>query len=213
MPKNLPDIEYAENSENRSILPFVDSKKSLYQIPFYKDEDYFSNLDSYTKFVKDVEKQVRSSDRYSKYKKFLMDEVKLDHCQVLTNITKDDADIELHHGPIFTLYDYCCIVLEWNLMHKNKITTYRIADEVLTCHEKNMVQLVMLSSTMHEQVHDRNIFISIDQAYGDLNAFIQKYNEAIGPDFREKINRYIDRSMISGSNDYGLLDLDKKIWS
>ena len=72
MPKNLPDIEYAEGSDVvKSIIPFIDSKKALYTIPYYKDESYFANLDSYQKFVKATEKLVRTSDRYSKYKNYL----------------------------------------------------------------------------------------------------------------------------------------------
>lgn len=213
MPKNLPDIEYAENSEDRTVIPFVDSKRALYTIPFYKDEGYFSNLDSYQKFVKAVEKLVRSSDRYSKYKAYLRTEARMDHCQVLKDINSEDAEIEMHHGPIFTLFDYCSIILEYFLMMDWKVTTFRIADEVLKEHENNNIQVVMLSATIHEQVHNRNIFISPDQAFGDLHKFTKKYAAAIGPDLRDKFNRYFDRAMVSDSTDYGTLDLNKKLWT
>jgi len=214
MPKNLPDIEYAEGSEyDKSIVPFIDSKKALYTIPYYKDESYFSNLDSYQKFVKAVEKLVRSSDRYSKYKAYLMGEARMDHCQVLKDVTTQDAEIEMHHGPIFTLYDYCSIILEYCLIQKWKITTFRVADEVLKEHEKNNIQVVMLSATIHEQVHNRNIFINPDQAFGNLQKFIEKYACAIGPDLRDKFNRYYDRAIISESTDYGTLDLNNKLWN
>lgn len=214
MPKNLPDIEYAEGSEyDKSIVPFIDSKKALYTIPYYKDESYFSNLDSYQKFVKAVEKLVRSSDRYSKYKAYLMNEARMDHCQVLKDVTTQDAEIEMHHGPIFTLYDYCSIILEYCLIQKWKITTFRVADEVLKEHEKNNIQVVMLSATIHEQVHNRNIFINPDQAFGHLHKFIEKYACAIGPDLRDKFNRYYDRAIISESTDYGTLDLNNKLWN
>ncbi len=212
MPKNLPDIEYAENSEDRSVIPFVDSKRALYTIPFYKDDSYFSNLDSHQKFLKAVEKLVRSSDRYSKYKFYLKSEVKLDHCQVLKNIDDKDAEIEMHHGPIFTLYDYCAIILEYFLMNGLKITTFRIADQVLTEHEENNIQVVMLSASIHEQVHNRNIFINPSQAFGNLHNFTKKYASAIGPDLRDKFNRYFDRAMISDSTDYGTLELNNKLW-
>jgi len=214
MAKNLPDIEYAENSDiDRTIIPFIDSKKSLYTIPYYKDEYYFSNLDSYQKFVKAVEKLVRTSDRYNKYKAYLTTEAKMDHCQVLKDIDSDDASIEMHHGPIFTLYDYCTIMLEYFLINDMKITTFRVADEVLKEHENNNIQVVMLSTTIHEQVHNRNIFISPDQAFGNLHKFTKKYASAIGPELRDKFNRYCDRAIISDSTDYGTLELNNKLWS
>lgn len=205
---NLPDIEYTQDEYTN----YIDSDNSLYQIPYFKRDEYFSNLDSFTKFVKACEKLVRSSDRYTAYKKYLMTIAKLDHCQVFKDVTNEDADIEMHHGPIFTLFDYCSIMIEWFLIHDYKISTFRIADAVLREHEENHVQVVMLSSTIHQEVHERNIFISTKQAFGDLKTFILKYDKAIGKDLREKYNRYIDRSMVSKSTDYGLLDLNCKLW-
>lgn len=210
MPKKLPDIEYGVIKDKGHVVPFVDSNNSLYQIPFYKQEDYFSNIDSLSKFVKACESRVRSSDRYTKYKKYLMTEAEMNHCQVFKNIHSEDADIEMHHGPVFTLFDYCYIVIFWMLAHNKKITTFRVADAVLTEHEDNHVQVVMLSTTIHQEVHARNIFIHEDQAFGDLNAFIHKYGP-LPKDMVEKMNRYIDRCMVSESNDFGLLDLTTRI--
>ena len=213
MAKNLPNIEYETIKDGRTENLLIDSQSSLFQIPFYKDEDYFSNIDSYTKFVKSVEKLVRTSDRYSKYKAYLMDEAKMDHCQVFRDVTAKDADIEMHHGPIFTLFDICSIMVEWFNYKGWKVTTFRVADEVLKEHELNHIQVVMLASTIHEEVHARNIFISMEQAFGDLNTFIKTYAPVINQDMREKFNRYVDRCMVSKSNDYGLLDLNARLWT
>lgn len=212
MPLALPNILYFENRGSHTI----DSETSMYQIPFYKPEEYFANIDNYTKFVKGVEKMVRTDDRYNKYISHLKKEVKLNHCSVLKNVTDDDFGnengIEMHHGPIFTLFDYCCIVLEYFLKKKWKITTFRIADQVLSEHERNRIQVVMLSTSMHQLVTDRAIFISIDQAYGNLNEFIDKYGCVFSENDKDKLNRYIDRSIAIGSNDYGILELNKKIY-
>ena len=172
MDKNLPDIIYGIN-ENKS--PYVDSATSLHTIPFFKPEEYFNNLESINHFITGVEKLVRTSDRYSKYKSYLMNEVQLNHCQVLSDLSDLDCEIELHHGPIFTLYDTCSVILEYFLMKKWKITSFRIADQVLTEHEENRVNCVMLSSTIHEEVHNRDIFINMKHAWGDINGFINKY--------------------------------------
>ena len=208
MPKCLPDIIY----DRSKITPVIDARTSFYNIPFYKNEDYFSSIDSYTNFIKGCERLVRQNDRYKKYINYLKKEVKLNKCQVLKNIDDEDASIEMHHGPVFTLYDYCAIMVEYFLAKKWRITTMRIADQVLMEHQKNRIQIVMLSTTMHEEVHARNIFININQAYGNLPEFLNKYGYVLPLEYKEKLNNYIDRSLLYDSSDFGILELSKKLY-
>lgn len=207
MPKSLPDIIY--NRDN--ITPIVDATTSYYHILMYKNEEYFSNYENYVNFVKGCEKLVRTNDRYSKYINYLKKEVKLNKCQVLRNVTDEDASIEMHHGPIFTLFDICAIVLEYYLLKKWKISTMRIADTVLDEHQANRIQVVMVSTTVHEEIHNGDLFINYHQAFGDINAFLNKYKDAISDEYREQLNRYIDRSLLYDSNDFGILDLNKNL--
>ena len=207
MPKSLPDIIY--NRDN--ITPIVDATTSYYHILMYKNEEYFSNYENYVNFVKGCEKLVRTNDRYSKYINYLKKEVKLNKCQVLKNVTDEDASIEMHHGPIFTLFDICAIVLEYYLLKKWKISTMRIADTVLDEHQANRIQVVMVSTTVHEEIHNGDLFINYHQAFGDINAFLKKYKDAISDEYREQLNRYIDRSLLYDSNDFGILDLNKNL--
>lgn len=207
MPKTLPDIIYDKNN----LTPILDAKTSFYNIPMYKDTDYLSNYESYVNFVKGIEKAVRGNDRYKKYISYLKKEVKLNRCQVLKNITDEDADIEMHHGPIFTLFDICAIVLEYFVIKKWKISTFRIADVVLDEHQKNRIQVVMVSTTVHQEIHNGDIFINYHQAWGDMNAFIKKYGIAMSDEYREQLNRYIDRSLLYDSTDFSLLDLNKNL--
>ena len=67
MPKVLPDIEYITKTDKAKIIPIIDSANSMYQIPLYKDAEYFSNLESYVNFIKGCEREVRINDRYKKY--------------------------------------------------------------------------------------------------------------------------------------------------
>jgi hypothetical protein len=207
MPKTLPDIIY----DKSKVTPIVDATTSYYKISMYKDEDYLSNYESYVNFVKGIEKAVRNNDRYKKYISYLKKEVKLDRCQVLKNITDEDADIEMHHGPIFTLFDICAIVLEYFVIKKWKISTFRVADVVLDEHQKNRVQVVMVSTTVHQEIHNGDIFINYHQAWGDLNAFIEKYGIAMSDEYRDQLNRYIDRSLLANSDDFSVLDLNKSL--
>ena len=210
MPKVLPDIEYITKTDKAKIIPIIDSANSMYQIPLYKDAEYFSNLESYVNFIKGCEREVRINDRYKKYIWYLKNTVGLNHCQVLPEITPDDngkIEIEMHHGPIFTLYDYCEIMTEYFLLKNRKVSTLRIADAILDEHWKNRIQVVMLLATVHEEVHNRNIFINYKQAFGDLNTFVKKYGIGMSDGLKEKLNKYIDRSMMYDSNDFGILKL------
>lgn len=207
MPKILPNIQYSENKDNS----VIDSDSSLYNIPMFKPPEYFSNLESRNTFIKSVERLVRTNDRYSKYISYLKREIKLNHCQVLSNISDEDCDIEMHHGPIFTLYDYCDIVLNYYIMKGWKISTFRIADTVLNEHIKNRIHVVMLSPTVHEEVHLREIFINIQQAWGDLHGFLKKYGKALSDEQIQKYNRYLDKSMMMDTNTYDILKLNEKL--
>lgn len=206
MAKTLPDIVFLKDRYNYT--PVVDSPNSMYQIPYFKNEEFFSNLESYNSFIKAVEHVVRTNDRYKKYINYLKKEVQLNHCQVWSNLTDEDCPIEMHHGPIFNLFDYCSIITEYFLLKGWKVNTFRIAETVLDEHQKNHVQLVMLSETIHEEVHARNIFINYRHAFGDLNAFIKKYGVAFTLEHKEKLNRYIDQSLMTDSTDHGLLRLN-----
>lgn len=207
MPKTLPDIIYNYDK----VTPIVDAKASFYNLPYFKNDSYFSNYESYVNFVKGVEKCVRQNDKYKKYIKYLKKEVKLNKCQVLKNVTDEDADIEMHHGPIFTLFDICAIVLEYFIIKKWKISTFRVADAVLDEHIQNRIQVVMVSKTVHEEIHNGEIFINYKQAYGNIGAFIKKYKDAISDEYREQLNRYIDKSLLRNSDDFSVLELNRDL--
>jgi hypothetical protein len=203
MTNHLPNIDYKKVSKN----PTIDADTSLFEIPFYKDVEYFSNLDNFVGFVKSVERMVRTSNYYSRYIKYLKEDIGLTACQVLSNIEDEYADIEMHHGPILTLFDYASIITDWMLATNKKINTFRVADILLEEHFNNNIQVVMLSKTVHEQVHENNIYINLNQAFGDLNAFLKKYRSGLHPEQIQKINKYIESSTQYESFDKGVLDL------
>lgn len=221
---NLPNIEHKKPKKN----PTLESPSSSLIIPFYKDIEYFASLNNFISFIKSVEKLVRSHDDYKAYKSHLMGDVGLSYCQVLSNIDEKEfsADedfnkttkgslLEMHHGPVFTLFDIVYIVTQWAVYTDKKITTYNIAEIVLKEHYLNNIQVVMLSKTIHEQVHENNIFISMHQAFGDLNTFVNKYKQGFDINMIKKLNNYIDKSIKYGSFDKGVLELNKTVkdWS
>lgn len=207
MPKELPNIQYDTTGDT----PVVDSFGSLYNIPFEKPPEFFSNLESRNNFIKGCERLIRTNDRYSKYIAYLKNEIKLNRCQLIKNLTDKDCKIEMHHGPIFTLYDYCDIVINWHLNKGYKLTTFDVADLLLEEHKKNRIHVVMLSTSMHEEVHDREVFINVKQAWGNLGKFIKIYGSGIDKDLREKYNRYMDKCMMMDTTTYEILNLNSLI--
>lgn len=206
MAQTLPNIIYEREDGNAT----VDSPESMFKLQFEKTAEYMSNLESRNRFIKKTEQLVRRNDRYSKYIYELKTKKGLNHCQVLSHLTDKDCTIEMHHGPIFTLYDICDIMIDHFLRKGWEITTYDIADKVLDEHWANRIQVVMLSISIHQDVHDREIFISTDQAWGNLTEFLKRYK--LSPELREKYNRYMDRCQVLDSTAYDRLQLNEKIF-
>lgn len=203
---NLPNINYKKVNKN----PTIDSETAEFELPFYKDAEYFANLDNFISFIKSVEKLVRTSEYYKRYIAYIRNDIGLNCCQVLSNIQPDEEDnteLEMHHGPILTLFDYAAIITDYLLYTGKKITTFMVADLVLEEHFNNNIQVVMLSKTVHEQVGENVIFINLKQAFGDLNAFLKKYKNGLHEEQIEKINRYIELSQRYDSFDKNVLEL------
>lgn len=208
----LPNIDYQKKKSN----PTVNSESSEYLIPFYKGEDYFVVLQNFTDFVKSVESLVRRHPDYKRYIAYLREDIGLNRCQVLSNIDTEDSDInetqlEMHHGPVLTLFDIVSIVTDWAIMNKLNITTFSIAERVLQDHFDNIVQVVMLTTTIHQQVHEGNIFINTGQAFGDLSVFLEKYMDGLSLRHIDKINKYLIKSLEMESYHNGCLSIEQQV--
>lgn len=208
---DLPNIDYLRPKKN----PTIDSETSSFELPFYKDAEYLSSLDNYVAFIKACEAMVRTSKYYARYVKYIKEDVGLNFCQVLSNIKVEDegakTKLEMHHGPILTLFDYASIITEWMLYHNMKITTFSVADRLIDEHFANNVQVVMLSETVHQEVHDGKVFLNIKHAFGDLNAFIEKYRDGVTEEYVNKINTYLNTCSKYDSFDKHTFDLSLTI--
>ena len=203
----IPGIEFKKDK-----FPIIDSNGASYELPFYKNSTYFANIDNFVSFIKGTEKLIRTSTFYSAYIKYLKKDIGLDRCQVLSNITDDDnVDIEMHHGPILTLFDYVAIIIDYLMVTNRKVNSFIVADIVLEEHFNNLVQVVMLSKTVHQQASPNKIFINLRQAFGDLNGFIKKYKKGLQKEHIIKINEYIRLSEENNSNDRNILELKENI--
>lgn len=206
MGQTLPGIIYETENGSKTI----DSPNSLYTLEFEKSAEYMSNQQSRNRFITKTKQLIRRNDRYTKYIAKLKTKKKLNRCQILSNLTDKDCSIEMHHGPIFTLHDYCDIMIDHFLSKGWEITTYDIADIILDEHWKDRIQVVMCSTTVHQEIHDREIFLNMLQAYGNLHKFLKIYK--LNEDLLEKYNRYVDKCRMLDSTSYEMLQINEKIF-
>lgn len=201
---NLPGITY-----EGGIQKIVSSDDTSDVIMMYKPRDYFDDSTFYTRFVKDCERVVRKSDDYKAFVQWIKSVLGINFCQVSSRIVDGDASIEMHHGPIFTLYDYVAIILNDMIMRGDKISSFRVADRVLEEHFALRVQVVMLAKTNHEAIDNRDLFLNINQGIGNVDAFIKKYAHALDDEQKFKIWSYLNFSKGNETFDTGILDAPK----
>ena len=179
-------------------------------------DDLLMDYDRYTKYIKHIEDNVRNDKRYTDYIAKLK-QGNVDHCAIMGNIPTDDPKlkIEMHHGPIFNLFDICDIVTKALLRRGDKqITTFKVANIVLTEHEEDHIMIVMLSKPVHQggahnKKSNRGIFVDVAATFGDLNRFIERWGDGMEKEHRTYISRYINecKKAAGKSLDQGLYDV------
>ena len=205
-------VTYTDQLENPTLTSDLDIFSEL---SYYKDEDYLMQMDKFVKFVRECEHLVRKHPDYDNIVSMIR-EAHMDHCQVLGNISRFDATLEIHHGPMLTLFDYCAIVTNYLMKKKDpEITTFKVARIVLEEHIQGNIQLVVLSKTVHQLIDTGEIFINLNQGLGNIGKFLFKYHDGLDDLYIDKINRYIDLSKKFHSTDNQILDLEKNMvnWS
>lgn len=197
--------------------PIIDEDSSFYYVPYYKTREYFSVYENKVKFVKKVESLVRKHTFYKAYINFIVNVVGIDTCQVLSNIQNeegpDSVTIEMHHGPMLTLFDTCMIVLQHLIAEDDPmITTFKVAGIVLQEHQLNNVGVTMLSKTVHQKIHDgESIFLNHKQAFGNTAEFLRKYKLGVDSIYQQNIQNYLDVCKEHDSFDNGLLEISEQL--
>jgi hypothetical protein len=164
----------------------IKSDSNPFSESFYFNKFYEPRV--YSKFIKNVERLIRSSKEYKKYIELLRSNhsaLNLDN--VLTNISAADADMEFHHYPL-TLYDVVDVVCTDKFLKKENFTSFSIGKEIMDIHYKNIIGLVPLTETNHELAHKGALFFSTKQIFGDWEEFVKKYEKGISAEMQEKID-------------------------
>lgn len=198
---DLPGIQY-EGGIERAIT----SDDTTDAIMMYRPREAFVEDAPYKAFVKDVERMVRTSGDYKAFVNWMKNVLGINFCQVSSKIIDGDATIEMHHGPIFTLFDYTAVILNHMLMSGEKVSTFRVASRVIDEHFAGRVQVVMLAVTNHEAISNRDLFLNVRQGIGNVDGFIKKYAAALDDEQKYKIWAYINFSKTNETFDTGILD-------
>lgn len=175
-------------------------------LKFKVAKDDLSEPDDFEHFIRSCEMMIRKDPRYKNY----ISELKSvgfnkDVFQsAIDNEKFPNTKIEMHHGPIFNLFEICSIVTDHLLESGDKITTFDVAKIVLSEHEKHNIQIVMgLTKTNHELVHDGKMFVHINQSIGNIMNFIKKYKNGIKREHLYTLEKYINMC-----NEYSATDND-----
>jgi len=184
-------------SSSREILnqSYVAPEDMCYtvQLNSMKDKD---------KFIKRIERVIRSSMEYRDYIAYLKEYVNMNQCAFFNNVENAQGNrvrIEIHHEPL-TLYDIVKVVVNKYIQEAIPLNELYIADEVMNLHYTNQVGLIPLSKSVHQIVHNSNdIIIPLHMVYGNYKQFLEEYNDYLSIDetdtfILDKIENKIDES-------------------
>jgi hypothetical protein len=195
MKKTMKNL--VSDTSERGLVIYPEAAKSIF-LPYYRKEIDFTVERDANDFIKSCETEIRISDEYKAYKNHLIKDIPgMRNCALYSNLSIDDVPIEMHHGPIFNLYDYVEITIVYFFrFSKRNISTFAISDQILEDHKDHLIQTIMLSEMAHSAVHPRknNVtpeFLSLDAAFGDLTAYINKYKDSISYKHLMKIKSYL----------------------
>ena len=161
------------------------------------------------KYIKRIEKMVRSSYEYRDYIKFLKDEIDMNKCAFFPNLSREDVSLEIHHAP-FTLYDITAIVLNETRINDINATTFDVANKVMKLHYEGMVGLIPLSLTVHQLVHNGDVFIPLDYVHGDIKGFYNKYKNYMTSEQLEVLSKNIHETNLLNKEKYNPTVLERR---
>lgn len=197
------EVETQEEGSVLSLTPLADEGPS-FEIANYGDRAFyggetFTDDKTKTKFIKTVVAMVRKCPEYGRYRNFLLENLDMDRCSILSGLDQDEskaAGLELHHAPL-SLYDITELVLGQMLYDQKRITTFSIANLVMAYHWKGYVGLVPLTETVHEAVHSGQVHVDPRSIFGNWQALLMENSNGLTEHLAEKL-RFMAEGWMSG---------------
>lgn len=192
MPKNISETKINKNNnEELNIIEFDKLENFDYKFNNYENEKDFN------RYIKQLESIIRNSLEYKRYIRYLKENQNLTKCSFFQNIdvTKlEKTKIEFHHYP-FNLYEIVyTIINEQSNFLCDPVNSFLVCNEVMKLHYENKIGLIPLSKTIHELAHDGEIFINLNEVFGDYKSFIEDYKDFINSDLFEPLNKLEEMS-------------------
>lgn len=147
-------------------------KKQEYSLTMYLNSDTDPKV--FVRFIKKVERLVRGNPDYKDYIENLRNEEGLDRCAILGKVDVNKAEIHLHHC-ISNLYTICITVCNRLMAEGKKVSSFILADEVISLHLANKIALVPLTATMHELAHSGKVKIPKSVIYGNYQEYYEQH--------------------------------------
>lgn len=148
------------------------------EIPDYNLYDFdLADEKSFKKYMKAIEKSVRSSFEYKQIVSYLREYMDMNQCAFYQNVNNVDTTrvkIEIHHEPL-SLYDICLIVYNKRVAFNEPLDEEYVAKEVMYLHYNLMVGLIPLAETVHELVHACYLFVPTTAVLGKYKEFVERY--------------------------------------
>lgn len=165
-----------------------------------------------TRYIKSIERIIRSSLEYKNYVQFLRDNIDMTKCAFFNNVENGPdskrVKIEIHHDPL-TLFNITETVLNKYIAEGIPLNDLYIADEVMENHYLNRVGLIPLSKTIHEMVHKSDkIFIPIHLVYGRYKEFFEMYGEYMSDHLFDLLENKILQTKALKEDSFKALDVE-----
>lgn len=182
----MREIEIYENSREFKASKTIEIEMTKCRFPKIVE---FEKENDYVKFIKSIEKLVRSSIEYRDYISMTKDTLDMNRCALYKNLDRSilPISIEIHHSP-FTLFEITAVASNAYFNHYGYYNPRAIANAVLKLHYKGYVGLIPLSKTVHKLVHRGDIFLPVNVPFGDWELFEHLYQKYFTDDQRASIS-------------------------
>ena len=173
--------------------PTVRAPRAVLDLQMNQTRESLADPDTFKSFVKSSERQFRASREYKAYKSYLMDSLGLDRCQILGNVSNEDADIELHHN-VLGLFDIATMITLHMVNTVGSINTMQLIQLLIIEHYNNRVGVTFLSKTAHQiYTNDLNGYIPPEQTFGKWWELLGLYKYGITFDIAYKVINYLKK--------------------
>lgn len=186
---DFPDIVLEfDDSQN----PTIQSPNCAFGISFYETPDTLADVDEYKRFLENAISRFRNSVLYKHYKDYIMNDVGIDHCQVLGNLDGEMVTLEMHHN-FLTIYDIALMISESVLKRQGRISTFDLVQLLKEEHKNNNIPIVILSKTVHQEYHNTHeMYLPPKMCFGYWMDLILKYKDGLTIDIANKIISYLN---------------------